>query len=107
MKINKNNENSTNIDKLYELFIFDQTGYLISFQLNDSDTGSSTRLEYIFNDPYINSELNPLIKRCFNTLPDDGTNCKENVLTEIYDIKYYKENILYILCNFGLCKFTI
>jgi hypothetical protein len=105
--VNKNNENSTNIDKLYELFIFDQTGYLISFQLNDSDTGSSTRLEYIFNDPYINSDLNPLIKRCFNTLPDDGTNCKENVLTEIYDIKYYKENILYILCNFGLCKFTI
>ena len=105
--VNKNNENSTNIDKLYEIFIFDQTGYLISFQLNDSDIGSSTRLEYIFNDPYINSDLNPLIKRCFNTLPDDGTNSKDNLLTEIYDIKYYKENILYILCNFGLCKFTI
>ena len=28
-------------------------------------------------------------------------------MTEIYDVKYYKENILYILCNFGLCKFTI
>ena len=105
--VNKNNENSTNIDKLYEIFIFDQTGYLISFHLNDSDTGSISRLEYIFNTPYINSDLNPLIKRCFNTLPDNGTNIKENLLTEIYDIKYYKENILYILCNFGLCKFTI
>ena len=104
---NKNNENSTNIDKLYEIFIFDQTSYLISFQLNDSDTGSITRMEYIFNEPYINSDSNPLIKRCFNTLPDNGTNNKENLLTEIYDVKYYKENVLYILCNFGLCKFTI
>ena len=106
--INKNNENNDNyIEKLYELFIFDQTGYLISFKINDSDTRSSTRLEHIFNEPYINSDLNPLIKRCFNTLPDNGKNIKENLLTEIYDIKYYKDNILYILCNFGLCKLTI
>ena len=105
--INKNNENNNYIDKLYELFIFDQTGYLISFQFSDSDTRSYTRLEHIFNEPYINSDLNPLIKRCFNTLPDNGKNIKENLLTEIYDIKYYKENILYILCNFGLCKLTI
>ena len=105
--INKNIENSNYIDKLYEIFILDQTGYLISFQFNDSDTRSITRLEHIFNEPYINSNLNPLIKRCFNTLPDNGNFNKENLLTEIYEIKYYKENILYILCNFGLCKFTI
>ena len=105
--INKNNENSNYIDKLYEIFIFDQTGYLISFQFYDSDTRSNTRLEHIFNEPYINSDLNPLIKRCFNTLPDNGVYNKENLLTEIFDIKYYKENILYILCNFGLCKLTI
>ena len=105
--VNKNIENSNYIDKLYEIFILDQTGYLISFQFNDSDTGSTTRLEHIFNEPYINSNLNPLIKRCFNTLPDNRNNDKKNLLTEIYDIKYYKENILYILCNFGLCKFTV
>ena len=106
--INKNNENSDSyIERLYELFIFDQTGYLISFKINDSDTRSYTSLEHIFNEPYINSDLNPLIKRCFNTLPDNGKIIKENLLTEIYDIKYYKNNILYILCNFGLCKLTI
>ena len=105
--INKNTENKNYIDKLYELFIFDQTGYLISFQFSDSEIRSTTRLDHIFNEPYINSDLNPLIKRCFNTLPDNGDYSKENLLTEIYDIKYYKENILYILCNFGLCKLTI
>ena len=105
--VNKNNENNDNIDKLYELFIFDQTGSLISFQFNDSDIRSYSHLERIFNEQYINSDLNPLIKRCFNTLPDNGVNIKENLLTEIYDIKYYKDNILYILCNFGLCKLTI
>ena len=105
--VNKNNENNSDIDKLFELFIFDQTGSLISFQLNDSDLRSYSRLEHIFNEPYINSDLNPLIKRCFNTLPDNGNNIKDNILTEIYDIKYYKENVLYILCNFGLCKLTI
>ena len=105
--VNKNNENNDDIDKLYELFISDQTGSLISFQLNDSDLRSYTRLEHIFAEPYINSDLNPLIKRCFNTLPDNGVNIKENIITEIYDIKYYKENIIYILCNFGLCKLTI
>jgi hypothetical protein len=105
--VNKNNENSDDIDKLYELFIFDQTGSLISYQLNDSDLRSYTRLEHIFNEPYINSDLNPLIKRCFNTLPDKVANIKGNILTEIYDIKYYKENVIYILCNFGLCKLTI
>ena len=40
-------------------------------------------------------------------MPDNGDYSKENLLTEIYDIKYYKENILFILCNFGLCKLTI
>ena len=105
--VNKNNENNDDIDKLYELFIFDQTGSLISFQLNDSDLRSYTRLEYIFSEPYINSDLNPLIKRCFNTLPDNVVNIKGNILTEIYDIKYYKDNVIYILCNFGLCKLTI
>ena len=104
--VNKNNENSEDIDKLYELFIFDQTGSLISFQINDTDLRSYARLEHIFNEPYINSDLNPLIKRCFNTLPDNA-NIKGNILTEIYDIKYYKENTIYILCNFGLCKLTI
>ena len=104
---NKNNENNDYIDKLYELFIFDQTGYLISFQFYDSDIRSLLRIEHIFNEPYINSDLNPLLKRCFNTLPDNENNKKENLLTEIYDIKYYRENILYILCNFGLCKLTI
>ena len=105
--INKNNESNNYIDKLYEIFIFDQTGYLISFQFNDSDTQSYSHLENIFNEPYINFDLNPLIKRCFNTLPDNGNNIKENMLTEIYDVKYYKDNILYVLCNFGLCKLTI
>ena len=105
--INKNNEYSNFIDKLYEIFIFDQTGYLISFQFNDSVTRTINRLEHIFNESYINFDLNPLIKRCFNTLPDNGVYNKDNLLTEIYDIKYYKENILYILCNFGLCKLTI
>ena len=105
--VNKNNENNNDIDKLFEIFILDQTGSLISFQLNDSDLRSYARIEHIFNEPYINSDLNPLIKRCFNTLPDNGYNIKENILTEIYDIKYYKENIIYILCNFGLCKLTI
>ena len=105
--INKNTENNTYIDKLYELFIFDQTGYLLSFQFTDSDIRSMARLEHIFNEPYINFDLNPLIKRCFNTMPDNGDYIKENLLTEIYDIKYYKENTLFILCNFGLCKLTI
>ena len=105
--INKNSENKTFIDKLYEIFTFDQTGYLLSFQFTDSDIRSLTRLDHIFNEPYINSDLNPLIKRCFNTMPDNGDYSKENLLTEIYDIKYYKENILFILCNFGLCKLTI
>ena len=105
--INKNTENNNYIDKLYELFIFDQTGYLLSFQFTDSDIRSMTRLEHIFNEPYINFDLNPLIKRCFNTMPDNGDYIKENLLTEIYDIKYYKENTLFILCNFGLCKLTI
>ena len=54
------------------------------------------RLEHIFNEPYINSDLNPLIKRCFNIMPDNGDYVKENLLTEIYDIKYYKKNILFI-----------
>jgi hypothetical protein len=105
--VNKNIENNENIDKLYEIFVFDQTGYLISFQFYDSDIRSPFRLEHAFSDSYINSDLNPLLKRCFNTLPDNGTNIKENLLTEIYDIKYYRENMLYILCNFGLCKLTI
>jgi hypothetical protein len=105
--VNKNIENNENIDKLYEIFVFDQTGYLISFQFYDSDIRSPIRLEHAFNESYINSDLNPLLKRCFNTLPDNGTNIKENLLTEIYDIKYYRENMLYILCNFGLCKLTI
>ena len=105
--INKNGENKNYIDKLYEIFTFDQTGYLISFQFNDTDIHSLARLEHIFNEPYITSDLNPLIKRCFNTMPDNGEYNKENLLTEIYDIKYYKENILFILCNFGLCKLTI
>ena len=105
--INKNTENNNYIDKLYELFIFDQTGYLLSFQFTDSDIRSMTRLEHTFNEPYINFDLNPLIKRCFNTMPDNGDYIKENLLTEIYDIKYYKENTLFILCNFGLCKLTI
>ena len=105
--INKNSENKTYIDKLYEIFTFDQTGYLLSFQFTDSDIRSLTRLDHIFNEPYINSDLNPLIKRCFNTMPDNGDYSKENLLTEIFDIKYYKENILFILCNFGLCKLTI
>ena len=105
--INKNEEYNNYIDKLYEVFIFDQTGYLISFQFNDSDTQSYSYLEHAFNEPYINFDLNPLIKRCFNTLPDNGNFAKENMLTEIYDIKYYKDNILYVLCNFGLCKLTI
>ena len=105
--INKNTENKNYYDKLYELFTFDQTGYLISFQFTDSDIRSNTRLEHIFNEPYINFDLNPLIKRCFNTMPDNGDYSKENLLTEIYDIKYYKENMLYILCNFGLCQLTI
>ena len=105
--INKNTENRNYIDKLYELFTFDQTGYLISFQFTDSDIRSTTRLEHIFNEPYINFDLNPLIKRCFNTMPDNGDYSKENLLTEIYDIKYYRDNMLYILCNFGLCQLTI
>ena len=105
--VNKNTENKNYIDKLYEIFTFDQTGYLISFQFNDSDIRSLSRLEHIFNEPDIHSDLNPLIKRCFNTMPDNGDYSKENLLTEIYDIKYYKENILFILCNFGLCKLTI
>ena len=105
--INKNSENKNYLDKLYELFILDQTGYLISFQFNDTDIHSLTRLEHIFNEPFITSDLNPLIKRCFNTMPDNGDYVKENLLTEIYDIKYYKENILFILCNFGLCKLII
>ena len=42
--INKNTENKNYIDKLYELFIFDQTGHLISFQFNDSDTQSYSHL---------------------------------------------------------------
>jgi len=105
--VNKNTENKNYIDKLYEIFTFDQTGYLISFQFNDSDIRSLSRLEHIFNEPDIHSDLNPLIKRCFNIMPDNGDYSKENLLTEIYDIKYYKENILFILCNFGLCKLTI
>ena len=66
--INKNSENKDYIDKLYEIFTIDQTGYLLSFQFTDSDIRSMSRLENIFNDPYMNSDLNPLIKRCFNTL---------------------------------------
>ena len=105
--INKNSENKDYIDKLYEIFTIDQTGYLLSFQFTDSDIRSMSRLENIFNDPYMNSDLNPLIKRCFNTMPDNGDYSKENLLTEIYDIKYYKENMLFVLCNLGLCKLTI
>ena len=105
--INKNTENKNYIDKLYEIFTFDQTGYLLSFQFTDSDIRSLSRLEHIFNEPDIHSDLNPLIKRSFNTMPDNGDYSKENLLTEIYDIKYYKENILFVLCNFGLCKLTI
>ena len=105
--INKNIENKNYIDKLYEIFTLNQTGYLLSFQFTDSDIRSLSRLEHIFNEPDIHSDLNPLIKRSFNTMPDNGDYSKENLLTEIYDIKYYKENILFILCNFGLCKLTI
>ena len=105
--INKNSENKTFIDKLYEIFTIDQTGYLLSFQFTDTDIRSFTRLENVFNELYINSDLNPLIKRCFNIMPDNGDYSKENLLTEIYDIKYYKDNMIYILCNFGLCKLTI
>ena len=105
--INKNTENKNYIDKLYEIFTLNQTGYLLSFQFTDSDIRSLSRLEHIFNEPDINSDLNPLIKRSFNTMPDNGDYSKENLLTEIYDIKYYKENILFVLCNFGLCKLTI
>ena len=105
--INKNSENKDYIDKLYEIFTIDQTGYLLSFQFTDSDIRSMSRLENIFNDPYMNSDLNPLIKRCFNTMPDNGDYSKENLLTEIYDIKYYKENMIFVLCNLGLCKLTI
>ena len=105
--INKNTENKNYIDKLYEIFTLNQTGYLLSFQFTDSDIRSLSRLEHIFNEPDIHSDLNPLIKRSFNTMPDNGDYSKENLLTEIYDIKYYKENILFILCNFGLCKLTI
>jgi len=105
--INKNTENKNYIDKLYEIFTLNQTGYLLSFQFTDSDIRSLSRLEHIFNEPDIHSDLNPLIKRSFNTMPDNGDYSKENLLTEIYNIKYYKENILFILCNFGLCKLTI
>ena len=105
--INKNTENKNYIDKLYEIFTLNQTGYLLSFQFTDSDIRSLSRLEHIFNEPDIHSDLNPLIKRSFNIMPDNGDYSKENLLTEIYDIKYYKENILFILCNFGLCKLTI
>ena len=105
--INKNTENKNYIDKLYEIFTLNQTGYLLSFQFTDSDIRSLSRLEHIFNEPDIHSDLNPLIKRSFNTMPDNGDYSKENLLTEIYDIKYYKENVLFILCNFGLCKLTI
>ena len=105
--INKNTENKNYIDKLYEIFTLNQTGYLLSFQFTDSDIRSLSRLEHIFNEPDIHSDLNPLIKRSFNTMPDNGDYSKENFFTEIYDIKYYKENILFILCNFGLCKLTI
>ena len=99
--INKNTENKNYIDKLYEIFTFDQTGYLLSFQFTDSDIRSLSRLEHIFNEPDNHSDLNPLIKRSFNTMPDNGDYSKENLLTEIYDVKYYKENVLFILCNFA------
>ena len=99
--INKNTENKNYIDKLYEIFTLNQTGYLLSFQFTDSDIRSLSRLEHIFNEPDIHSDLNPLIKRSFNTMPDNGDYSKENLLNEIYDIKYYKENVLFILCNFA------
>ena len=82
--INKNTENKNYIDKLYEIFTLNQTGYLLSFQFTDSDIRSLSRLEHIFNEPDIHSDLNPLIKRSFNTMPDNGDYSKENLLTEIY-----------------------
>ena len=77
--INKNNNDNDDIEQLYELFIFDQTGYLISFQFYDTDIRSSARLEYIFSNPYTSTDLNPLIKRCFNMLPEDMNNIKEEL----------------------------
>ena len=99
--INKNTENKNYIDKLYEIFTLNQTGYLLSFQFTDSDIRSLSRLEHIFNEPDNHSDLNPLIKRSINTMLDNGDYSKENLLNEIYDIKYYKENVLFILCNFA------
>ena len=61
--INKNSENKDYIDKLYEIFTIDQTGYLLSFQFTDSDIRSMSRLENIFNDPYMQCQIMEIIQR--------------------------------------------
>ena len=105
--VNKNIENTNFIEKLYEIFLIDITGYLISLKFSESNISSLQILENKFNTPSISFDFNPLLKRVFNTLPDNGNQNNENLLTEIYDVKYYKDNQLYILCNFGLCKISI
>ena len=105
--VNKNIENTNYIEKLYEIYLIDFTGYLISLKFSESNISSIQTLQNKFTNLSISFDLNPLLKRAFNTLPDNGNQNNENLLTEIYDVKYYKDNQLFILCNFGLCKITI
>ena len=51
------------------------------------------------NNPYIQYDLNVLIKRVFNSKPNKDI--------EVIDMKHYNENIIYLLSNFGLCKIKI
>ncbi len=104
--VNKNSDKNF-IEKIYDIFIIDHNGYLIALKFSESNINSIQVLENKFNTPSISFDFNPLLKRVFNTLPDNGSQSKDNLLTEILDIKYYKENQMFILSNFGLCKITI
>ena len=88
-----------NTDKLYDILCIDQLGFLGSFQIRETQTHYTNQIENQVNNPYIQYDLNILIKRVFNSKPNKDI--------EVIDMKHYNENIIYLLSNFGLCKIKI
>jgi len=95
------NISNVNKEKLYEIFIIDQTGFLLSFKINESFTKNMNNniCEEIFNNPYIQMDLKVLLQRIFNL--------EEFKEIEIIDIKIFENIYLFTLTNYGLVKFTI
>ena len=86
-------------EKIYRIYAIDQLCHIASFNFRESSTHSENALDMVLSNPEINFDLEALIKR--------GFNISEDMEVECLDIKYFNDNYVLILTNFGLCSVEI